>query len=279
MFGNRDTTPLDLVVAIPTSLNGKTSDQTTNAIDALITNRLDLMAIVQSSPLTAININTITANNTASPINSSYFAKYVGWHLVYDSYNSCKVMLPNAIFAASVMSYVDKVANTWEAPAGEQYGVIPSGRQNFSVDPILGGKLYDLNLNTVKFIRGVGYVIWGQKTAQRKKTYRDRINVRRVLLYIEKNIEQIANGYMFKGNTQKLREKVTSEINSFLETIKIKGGLEKYKVVCNSTNNPQSSIDAHILNIGVYVMPIQTIEYILVTTTVTNSGVVFTEGK
>lgn len=276
LFGNRDTTPVDIIVSIPTTKNEASSDFT--SINDLVSSRYDFIAVGQMSKLTDTTFVNIQATNNAVAVsNPSYFAKYVGWNLVFDQYNSCRVMLPNAIYAASTMARVDRLANPWEAPAGQDYGVIPSGRQNLSITPLLGGQLYDLNLNTVKFVRGVGSVVWGQKTAQLKKTYRDRINVRRILLYIEKNVEQMANAYMFKGNTPKLREKLTSEINSFLQTIRVKGGLEKFKVVCDTSNNPQSSIDAHILNVGVYVMPVQTIEYILITTTVTNSGVVFSE--
>lgn len=176
------------------------------------------------------------------------------------------------------MAYTDRVLNSWVAPAGQDVGGIPSGRQNVDIDPTLGGQLYDMNLNTIKFVRGVGSVIWGQKTAQLQKTARDRINVRRLLLTIEKNVEGIANGFMFKGNTVKLREKATALINSYLSTVKVAGGVEQFKVVCDGSNNTQSSIDANILNIGVYVKPVRTIEYILITTTVTNNGVVFGEG-
>ena len=45
--------------------------------------------------------------------------------------------------------------------------------------------------------------MWGQKTAQLKKTARDRINVRRMLLTIQKNINSILNGFIFQGNTPK----------------------------------------------------------------------------
>lgn len=277
-FGNRDTTPIDIILAIPTSMNAQTSDTT---ISSLVSKRLDVIALSQVGAVSDVTLQAIkTAAGTATTIATpSYQAKYVGWNLVQDTYNSCRVMLPNVVYAGAVMARVDRIANVWEAPAGQDYGIIPSGRQNFTIDPITGGVLYDLNLNSIKFVRGIGNTIWGQKTAQLKKTYRDRINVRRLLLKIEKDVEVIANAYMFKGNTQKLRERVAGEINSYLQNIKVKGGLEKYKVVCDATNNPQSSIDAHILNIGVYVMPTQTIEFILVTTVVTNSGVVFTEAQ
>lgn len=280
LFGNRDIAPLDIAVVVPRAINTKTEFNEASEVNGLLSKRLDFIAIIQASSVASVNVGTITADNTdyAQLTNSSYFAKYVGWNLVYDRYNACKLWIPNAIYAASTMAYTDRVLNSWVAPAGQDVGGIPSGRQNVDIDPTLGGQLYDMNLNTIKFVRGVGSVIWGQKTAQLQKTARDRINVRRLLLTIEKNVEGIANGFMFKGNTVKLREKATALINSYLSTVKVAGGVEQFKVVCDGSNNTQSSIDANILNIGVYVKPVRTIEYILITTTVTNNGVVFGEG-
>jgi phage tail sheath protein FI len=211
--------------------------------------------------------------------NQSYFGRYAGWNLVYDRYNSSRVWLPNVIYAGSVCARVDRLLTPFEAPAGQDIGAIGAGRQNVEVNPTLGGQLYDLNINTVKFVRGVGNVLWGQKTAQLKKTARDRINVRRGLLQIEKTVERIMNAYMFKGNTAKLREKATTQVNAYLNPLKIAGSIQNYKVVCDSSNNPQSSIDAHILNIDLYIQPTSTVEFILVTTVVTNNSVMFTEGK
>lgn len=277
-FGNRDTTPLDIAIDIPRTKDVKSSEFT--SIDTLIGTRLDLFATTQVSSLASTDFTSIkTDNGQISVTNQSYFGRYAGWNLVYDRYNSSRVWLPNAIYAGSVCARVDRILSQFDAPAGQDIGVIPAGRQNVEVTPTLGGQLYDLNINTVKFIRGVGNVLWGQKTAQLKRTARDRINVRRGLLQIEKVVEGIMNGYMFKGNTAKLREKAATQVKAYLNPLKVSGNIQNYKVVCDSSNNPQSSIDAHILNIDLYIQPTSTVEFILVTTIVTNNSVVFSEGK
>ena len=51
------------------------------------------------------------------------------------------------------------------------------------------GFMYNSNINTSERIRGAGDFMWGQKTGQVKATALDRINVRRLLLYIENTIE------------------------------------------------------------------------------------------
>jgi hypothetical protein len=277
-FGNRDTTPLDVAIDLPRDKDSKSTEY--GAINTLIGQRLDVYAVTQVSSLTATDFVSIkTENSNITLSNQSYFGRYAGWNLVYDRYNSSRVWLPNVIYAGSVCARVDRLLTPFEAPAGQDIGAIGAGRQNVEVNPTLGGQLYDLNINTVKFVRGVGNVLWGQKTAQLKKTARDRINVRRGLLQIEKTVERIMNAYMFKGNTAKLREKATTQVNAYLNPLKIAGSIQNYKVVCDSSNNPQSSIDAHILNIDLYIQPTSTVEFILVTTVVTNNSVMFTEGK
>ncbi len=64
-------------------------------------------------------------------------------------------------------------------------------------------------------------------------------------------------------------------ITEYLNGIKADNGVSDFKVVCNSTNNTSGDIDAHILNVDVYLKPVHSIEYINFTTILTNTGVEF----
>lgn len=45
----------------------------------------------------------------------------------------------------------------------------------------------------------------GQRTFQRKATALDRVNVRRLMLYLEKEAVNLAKYYLYEGNTAYLR--------------------------------------------------------------------------
>ena len=139
------------------------------------------------------------------------------------------------------------------------------------------GTMYNKGINTSKRIRGAGDYMWGQKTGQVKASALDRINVRRLLLYIENTLEPQLADYLFDVNTDVIQSRVKTNIDQFLETIYAGGGLYNWKVVCDSTNNTPYSIDNYELNVDVYVQPVKTIEFINLNIIITRTGVSFTE--
>lgn len=207
----------------------------------------------------------------------SFVALYSGYSLVYDKYNDRRVYIPNSIYGASLMARVDRIAEPWYAPAGQNRGTLSVINENkvFSRDQI--GVLYDRNINSVKYIQGSGFVMFGQKTAQLKASALDRINVRRTLIYIEVNIENFLNSFVFENNTHQTRLRVFSIIDNFLAGIKAADGLYDYNVVCDESNNPPSVIDQNQLNVDIYVQPTKTIEFIQFTTVITRTGVNFSD--
>jgi phage tail sheath protein FI len=251
-----------------------------NQVATVASSRRDCIAVVQVGSKTDTTAQSIvTAFNAGSysfPL-QSYVACYGGYDLVYDSFTDKRIYIPKAIFGASLMARTDNIANTWDAPAGLNRGIISSiGQLNiFNTSEI--GYLYDNNINTSKIVRGVGNVMWGQKTAQRKASALDRINVRRLLLFIENSVEPLLLAFLFEANTEKTRSRVDSIITSFMSGVQAGGGVTSYDVICDDTNNTAQVIDNNQLNVDIYVQPTKTIEYIKLQLIITRTGVNFTE--
>ena len=207
----------------------------------------------------------------------SYVDGYTGWTKIYDTYNDKKVFIPNAIIGAKLMARTDRIANTWDAPAGTQNGIVGGIEQNVYFNYNQIGQLYDANINCVRKMRGVGDVMWGQKTMQLKKSAVDRINVRRLLLYIENSIEPSLIPFLFQPNTESVRLRVSNIVDSFLANVKAGGGLNDYSVVCDETNNTTIVIDNNILKVDIYVQPTKVIEFIELNIIITRTGVSITE--
>jgi len=235
--------------------------------------RADCIGTVQVGELDDDSTTDVLAAEEYGYRTPSYVAIYGGYSKVYDAYNDKFVYLPNSIFGAALFARTDNVANPWDAPAGTNRGILSvlDQRKIFTFDEI--GTLYDRNVNVPKFIRGTGYAMWGQKTAQMKASALDRINVRRNLLYIENNIEIALLPFVFENNTARTRLRVFSLVDEFLAGVQAGGGLTAYQVVCSETNNPQEIVDANRLNVDIYVQPARSIEYIQLTSVVTRSGV------
>jgi hypothetical protein len=239
--------------------------------------RMDCIAAVQAGDLSDIGYTDVITAEQYGYSAPSYVAIYAGYSKVYDQYNDKFIYLPNVIYGATLMARVDNIADPWSAPAGIDRGTLSviDQRKVYTFDEI--GKLYDKNINTVRLIRGTGFVMWGQKTAQLKKSALDRINVRRNLLFIENNVETSLLPFCFENNNVKTRLRIFSIVDGFLSTVQAGGGLTGYKVVCDETNNTSEVIDSNQLNVDIYVQPTRTAEFIQLTTVITRSGINLSE--
>jgi len=274
LFGSKETSSPNILVA------GCAPDWT-NYISkavAISSSRKDCISIVPVGALNQNDVNVIINDKEKiAGNNSSYVAIYNGWEMIADGYSGRKIYLPLACFMGAIYAFNDAVANTWDAPAGLTRGGVSALGQANAWNEQKIGILYNANINTVKKIRGSGDYVWGQKTGQVKATALDRVNVRRLLLYIENTIEPMLQNYLFEPNTEKTRQRITSVISSFLDTIYAGGGVTNFAVICDETNNTAFVIDNNELNIDLFITPARTIEKINVKVIVTNSGVDFSE--
>jgi len=246
--------------------------------------RKDCIAILDV-PYTSISSvsNTVTFRNSTQNFNSSYCALYTGWVKVYDAYNSTIVELPPSGYVASQVAYNDYTADVFYAPAG-----INRGQLNvLGVTPVYtqGDRdtLYAAQINPIQKFPGQGNVIWGQKMEQLKASATDRMNVRRLLLTLEKAMSASLNSFVFEPNSETTRFRITAMLESFLDTFSAKGAFQTelgdkgYLVVCDTSNNTPAVIDANELHVDVYVKPSRAAEFIQLNTIITTSGVSFEE--
>ena len=269
IFRNRKEVTVDLLLC-PDS--DKPSKQ---RVAAVVADRLDCFAELQSNPAKYVRIDDIMKNEQYGYQAPSYVALNVGFSRVFDGMNNQDVYLPNAIFAAVADLRTLRLYSPWDAPAGINRGILPVDEQLKRYTDADLDKLIGKNLNPVSFERGYGFCIWSQRTAQLKKTALDRKNVRFNLLYIENNIEQSLKQFVFENNTSQVRMRISNMIDGFLSAIKSSGGLYAYAVKCDESNNGPDVIDSNNLNVSIGVQPAKTAEYINFTTIVTRTGVSF----
>lgn len=273
LFENREYANIGILIAPTYNMTVK------REVARIAAKRADCIAVVQTGDPTDETVTDVQDSELYGYQNPSYVALYSGWSKIYDKYNDRFLYVPNAIFGAMLMARVDNIAQPWDAPAGINRGVLQvfDQRRVWTFDEI--GQLYEKNINSTRFIPGTGFVMWGQKTAQLKKSALDRINVRRCMLYIENNIENNLNQFVFEGNTVRTRARIFSLIDPFLASVKAAGGLTDYKLVVDETNNTAEVIDSNQMNVDIYVQPTRTAEYINLRTIITRSGVSFEEVK
>ena len=206
--------------------------------------------------------------------NGTYVAEYAGYDKYYNGTLASWIYLPKSVAGACRMAYCDMTGYPWYAPAGVQRGNITytNGPLTRLTDPEIG-QLYDINVNTSRDCAGYGECLYGQKTALKKDSALNRINVRRCLNYIEKVLETMMLPYLFQQNTANTRSAARNSIDAFLNRVQAAEGIEQYALSVT-----QDSEDPHIMNVAIRVVPAEAIEFIDVTITVDrNTGVTTNE--
>ena len=139
-------------------------------------------------------------------IDSYRAALYTPWVKVYDSFTGVnEVPLPPSGFACGVIARTDQNRGVWIAPAGMNNGVVacaaltPVGL-TYEYATEEQGSVYSSGVNYIRKTNGM-YLIWGQKTLQFKPSALDRINVTRMVIYIETSLREAAKWRLFEKNT------------------------------------------------------------------------------
>lgn len=228
--------------------------------------------IVRNTKLENTMENTIIPNmKFLTGLNSSYSAGYCNWFYVIDERSGDLFWCPPSIKAAGVYVYTDAYSHTWDAPAGLTRGAIKNAYDtSFNPRNDEAGRIYQQAWNYAVNYPIDGIVLEGQKTFQLQQTALDRVNVRRLMLWLEKSISRIARRFVYEGNTPYLRQRFTDMMRSVLEEAKIGNGVSDYAIRCDDALNTVQVIENNELRAVVAVKPIKTVEYIKLSFIVTN---------
>ena len=190
--------------------------------------------------------------------NASYVAEYGGYDKYYNGDVASWIYLPKSVAGACAMAHCDTFVYPWMAPAGVANGTIPyaNGQLLRLTDDEIGD-LYDNNVNTTRDCGNYGVVLWGQKTALKKNSLLNRINVRRCMNYIEKILEHMMTPYLFQQNNVNTRSSARNDIDAFLQRVKAAGGIDRYDVSVTIDDE-----DPTIMNVNIIVYPTSAIEFI-----------------
>jgi len=212
-------------------------------------------------------------------LNSSYGCSYYPWVKVADPHQDGKlVWVPPSVVALGVFANTDK-RDVWFAPAGFNRGGLTlanCGLQVTRVSEQLLSKdrdaLYEAGINPIASFVGEGIVVFGQKTLQLTRSALDRINVRRLLIYVKKEISFYATDILFDQNVKVTWNRFLQRVVPFLEGVKTRLGLSDFKVILDETTTTPDLVDRNVLYAKVFLKPARAIEFIAVDFVITRTG-------
>jgi hypothetical protein len=241
-------------------------------------------AITDTSSQTSVSVRSIqdTTNNVVSfyaPITSSSYAVFdSGYKYMFDRFNDTFRYVPLNGDIAGLCARTDINQFPWYSPAGTARGAILNAvKLPYNPGRIQRDELYTNRINPVIFSPGAGIVLFGDKTGFGRVSAFDRINVRRLFIYIEKAIRQSARDVLFEFNDSLTRQNFVNTIEPFLRDVKAKRGIFDFLIVCDERNNTPAVIDNNEFIADIYVKPTRSINFIGLTFIATKTGVAFEE--
>ena len=214
---------------------------------------------------------------TRRNIDNNYAASYFPDVFIEDPANGNRnVHVPASIAAMGALAYTDSVAYPWFAPAGFNRGAlgfVKNVKSRLTTND--RDVLYDARINPIATFPGGDFVIFGQKTLQIAKSALDRVNVRRMMLELKRQVISVADKLLFEQNNQTTRDRFTNLVSPRLSLIQAQQGIESFRVVMDDTNNTEIDKENYRLNGKIIVVPTRTVEFISMDFIITNSGVSF----
>jgi hypothetical protein len=242
----------------------------------------DNPSVLASSRKPNVDMTVLNMKNRA--INSSYGCAYFPWVLVRDTLNNNTVWVPPSIAALGTFSSSQRKTELWFAPAGFNRGGLSDGAAGLPVIQTslrLSSKdrdtLYDSNINPIATFPAEGVVIFGQKTLQVTPSALDRVNVRRLMIYLKKEISRMATTVLFDPNINVTWKRFTDMADPFLASVQSRFGLSEYRVVLDETTTTPDLVDRNIVYAKILLKPTRAIEFIAIDFVITNTGASFND--
>jgi len=260
----------------------------------LNTDKKDVAFVVVDPPArlapdgTSIQAWANNSNNSASNsedgliTRSSYAGIYYPWGLA-TNLDGTEIFVPPSMMTLRTIAFNDQVAYPWFAPAGFTRGIVTAvtsvgylnAEQEYIPLQLTQGQrdvLYENDINPIAFIPGRGLVVYGQKTLSPVESALNRVNVARLVCYLNYQLDNLAKPFLFEPNDQYTRDAVTRTFESFFGDMVSLRAVYDFAVVCDETNNTPTRIDRNELWIDIAIKPSKAIEFIYIPLRILNTG-------
>lgn len=187
--------------------------------------------------------------------------------------------LPTSGAVAGVMARTDSERGAWKAPAGLAAGVAGATGVAYPTSDAVSGALNPFGINVLRSFPGAGLVVWGARTLGGSDIRGDPfkyVPVRRLTDYIEASLYLGTQFAVFEPNDPVLWGQLRLAVGGFMRGLFRQGAFQQsesgtesdsFFVICDSSVNPQTEIDAGRVNVVVGFAPLKPAEFVVITIT------------
>jgi len=261
---------------------GVTTGAVLNAALTYAELRKDVFCILDTpmglTPQEALDFRRGQGGYSHEAFNSSYGAVYWPWLRIQDPVSGHEKLVPPSGAVAGCYARNDQKAYVWSAPAGIDRGRV------FNVQGVAyltqradRDVLYPEGINVIAVFPDSGVNVWGQRTLLQQPSAVDRVNVRRLMIYMERAVGDSSRFVTFEPNHPRTWRALLRLINPFLQDVKSNGGVYDYRVQCDAETNPPAVQDRNEIVTRVFVKPTKTAEFVELNFVMTDTGSDFKE--
>lgn len=256
---------------------------------ALNNDKANVAFVVGDTPMT-LPSDTVSLTNWSNDTNGDgiatadpYLAVFYPSGVTNDVQGNTIVVPPSHMMLRTII-HSDNQSYPWFSPAGTRRGLIDNASAIGYVDVNSGAfvqtgvaqqlrdTLFQLNINPLTVLSGVGLVNFGQLTRSGTTTALSRINVARLVNYVRTVLSSIGNNFLFEPNDKITRDQVKQSVESILNDLVAKRGIYDYSVVCDDSNNTPDRIARSELYVDIGISPMRDVEFIFIPIRLTNPG-------
>ena len=235
--------------------------------------------VISDTQLPSVQLTSDNFRNRA--LDSSFAAAYFPDVLLPDPNTNTNLFVPPSVVVLGALALNDAVGHPWFAPAGFSRGALSTTLEaRVQLSKTNMDALYDIAINPLVAFPGNaqsginpkgGVVVWGQKTLQAAASALDRVNVRRLLIDIRRQVREIANIIIFEPNRDITLAKFSAAVTPRLQRIQALAGLERFRVIIDSSTTTQADIENNTIRGKIFVQPTKSIEFVSLDFVVSNN--------
>lgn len=207
-------------------------------------------------------------------LNSSFGAAYFPDVVIRDEVNGNIRQVPPSVPVLGAFGLNDAIGFPWFAPAGFTRGALSSTEN--AVIPLNRGNLdslQEVRINPlVAFASSDGPLVWGQRTLLASDSALERVNVRRLLISLRRDVRRIANRIVFEPNRAETLARFSALVNPIFKRVQDQRGLERFLVRIDTTTTTQADIENRTIRGQIFLIPTRTLEFLSIDFVVTNQG-------
>lgn len=221
-----------------------------------------------------VSVTNTVSGFTSRNLDSSFAAAYFPDVIMRERATGQNVVAPSSVAVLGAFGLNDSVAYPWFAPAGFTRGALKDvSEANVKLNRENLDALYEADINPITaFPQSKEVVVFGQKTLLAAQSALDRVNVRRLLIDIRRQVRAVGDTFLFEPNREATLGRFSSAVTPILTRIQAQQGLERFKVQIDTTTTTQADIENNTVRGKIFLQPVRSVEFISLDFVVTNAG-------